>query len=356
MEEAYKFGCGRYIQEADALLRVGEEAKRFGKKALILAGPTAWKVSEEKIVRGMKDAGVNHVLHIYGGYPSKRQIDENAAQFKSEGCDLIIGVGGGRMMDLAKASADACACPVINVPTIAATCAAYAPLSVIYTEEGRDPEYWWFEKEVDAIVVDETIMAHQPARYLASGSLDAIAKFVEVHHNRGAFTPTSVPVDVYAAYHSAATTYELLNLFTEQACADVVEGKLTEAVHTVVFCNIALTGIISSMTRGRGQAALGHSFYNGLKTCFFDETHGYKHGELVGTGLLVQTAFDKNDELRSAVMSLLKKSNLPVTFAELGIVDKEEGVRKLADYMENYDGIKDIPEGKKRLIAALETL
>ena len=55
-------------------------------------------------------------------------------------------------------------------------------------------------------------------------------------------------------------------------------------------------------------------------------------------------------------MSLLKKSNLPVTFAELGITDKEKGVRKLADYMENYDGIKDIPEGKKRLIAALETL
>ena len=36
MEEAYKFGCGRYIQEAGALLRIGEEAKRFGKKALIL--------------------------------------------------------------------------------------------------------------------------------------------------------------------------------------------------------------------------------------------------------------------------------------------------------------------------------
>ena len=71
---------------------------------------------------------------------------------------------------------------------------------------------------------------------------------------------------------------------------------------------------------------------------------------------MVQTAFDKNDELRSAVMSLLKKSNLPVTFAELGITDKEKGVRKLADYMENYDGIKDIPEGKERLIAALETL
>ena len=64
MEEAYKFGCGRYIQEAGALLRIGEEAKRFGKKALILAGPTAWKVSEEKIVRGMKDAGVNHVLRV----------------------------------------------------------------------------------------------------------------------------------------------------------------------------------------------------------------------------------------------------------------------------------------------------
>ena len=69
MEEAYKFGCGRYIQEAGALLRVGEEAKRFGKKALILAGPTAWKVSEEKIVRGMKDAELTMYCIFTAGIP-----------------------------------------------------------------------------------------------------------------------------------------------------------------------------------------------------------------------------------------------------------------------------------------------
>ena len=74
MEEAYKFGCGRYIQEAGALLRVGEEAKRFGKKALILAGPTAWKVSEEKIVRGMKDSGVDYVLHITADTPVNAKL------------------------------------------------------------------------------------------------------------------------------------------------------------------------------------------------------------------------------------------------------------------------------------------
>lgn len=39
LDNAYKFGAGRYLQEAGALNLVGNEVARFGKKALVIAGP-----------------------------------------------------------------------------------------------------------------------------------------------------------------------------------------------------------------------------------------------------------------------------------------------------------------------------
>ena len=41
LDNAYKFGAGRYLQEAGALNLVGNEVARFGKKALVIAGPRA---------------------------------------------------------------------------------------------------------------------------------------------------------------------------------------------------------------------------------------------------------------------------------------------------------------------------
>lgn len=49
LDNAYKFGAGRYIQEAGALRYVGEEAKRLGSKALVIAGPRAWEATEGKV-------------------------------------------------------------------------------------------------------------------------------------------------------------------------------------------------------------------------------------------------------------------------------------------------------------------
>ena len=39
LDNAYKFGAGRYLQEAGALNLLGGEVARLGKKALVIAGP-----------------------------------------------------------------------------------------------------------------------------------------------------------------------------------------------------------------------------------------------------------------------------------------------------------------------------
>ena len=125
LDNAYKFGAGRYIQEAGALNLVGEEAKRLGRKAFIIAGPRAWKATEGKAERSLNEAGIPFVLSVYDGQNTYEQANAHAAQMAESGCDFVIGVGGGRIMDQAKATAHfAGDVPVLQIPTSIATCAS----------------------------------------------------------------------------------------------------------------------------------------------------------------------------------------------------------------------------------------
>ena len=54
LDNAYKFGAGRYLQEAGALNLLGGEVARLGKKALVIAGPRAWAATEGKAEKSLK--------------------------------------------------------------------------------------------------------------------------------------------------------------------------------------------------------------------------------------------------------------------------------------------------------------
>ena len=60
LDTAIKFGAGRYRQEQGLLEQCGEEVKRFGKKAYIVAGPRAFAAVKERLIPGFEKAGLEH--------------------------------------------------------------------------------------------------------------------------------------------------------------------------------------------------------------------------------------------------------------------------------------------------------
>ena len=131
VDTAYKTGAGRYLQGATALDQLGCEVARLGKKAFAVAGPNGWRVAGERAAASLEAAGVPFCVEVCDCPVSYEAAKRLSGAARAAGCDVVVGIGGGRVMDLAKAVAATGGWPVAMVPTRVATCAAFTPLSVM---------------------------------------------------------------------------------------------------------------------------------------------------------------------------------------------------------------------------------
>ena len=103
LDSAIKFGAGRYRQEKGLLEECGKEIARFSKKAFLVAGPRAFDAVKEKLLPSLDAAGVDYVVDIYTGVCSFEAAKEYADRCLSAGCDEVVGIGGGKIMDFSQA-------------------------------------------------------------------------------------------------------------------------------------------------------------------------------------------------------------------------------------------------------------
>lgn len=349
---SYRFGAGRYFQSQGLLRESGNEIKRYGKKAYVIGGVTAFSLVRKNMEASFRECGLDAVWEEYCGYPSHLKINELSKKIREINCDVVVGVGGGRMMDLAKATAAKVDIPVVLVPTSAATCAAFSPLSVIYTPEGRSDDYINFENEVNAVIVDEEIMLTQPPRLLAAGILDAMAKYIEIATYMEDKTD-EIDISLDSAFSFARYLYKVLEQNGEQAVEDLKNGTWTKKLHNVVFANIALTGIVSGLMRGRGQTALGHAFNNGVRTLYLDKVKSYLHGETVAVGLIAQLIYNHNETYVEKLYHFMRHLNIPCTLQEIGVDSSQENIELLEERIRKHPFVKADEDHYSRLHRAL---
>ncbi len=324
-DPAWKFGCGRYIQERNALERLPQEIARLGRKPMVMAGSKGLEALMDCRPDAM--AGVTGRIERYSGACTMEAASEFAEMARMEHADVIIGIGGGKMMDLAKLAAKNAGLPVIMVPTITATCAAYTPLSVMYDKEGRTTGSWFHETEVDCVIADTELLSRQPVRYVAAGILDSMAKSCEIaHHAQKSFAGT----DMTIAYELAQRLFERLNDLFDRVMNDVAQGSWSENVEEMVFLTIPVTGMISGTAKGSFQSAVGHAFYEEMRYLYPQKAAPYLHGELVGLGLKYQTAYTGIHSRE--IKAILSKTSIPQGLPEMGVTKTECGA--LAEGME----------------------
>ncbi|WP_025335508.1 iron-containing alcohol dehydrogenase family protein [Paenibacillus sabinae] len=303
-----------YIREKNILDSAGPLIAEIGQNALIIGGNTALALTGKHLLPSLDDVGVHYHVHTFEGECTAAAITRYARLVRETGADCVIGIGGGRVLDLAKAAAEDGGVPVISVPTIAATCAAWSALTIIYDEEGRYAFPRPLQESPLLVLADTAVLASAPARYLKAGIADTIVKWHEAEPNAAGRPDLSLSIGLSVS----RLALDLLDEQAVEASQAAGSGAITPAFAETVDAVIALAGLAGSITQGNPRVALAHSIHNSLT--FLPATHGSLHGEKVIFGLIVQFVLaGKTLQEINELISFLCELTLPVTLEQLGI-------------------------------------
>lgn len=277
------FGGPRlYLQGPGAVREIGPVLATITRSAALVGDADVLARYGTVIADALRGSGVACGSAALRGEVSDSAIAAlDAALPADAGC--VIGLGGGRSIDAAKAVALRRGLPVVTVPTAASNDSPTSRIFVMYRQDGALDRVERLPRNPEAVIVDTEILLRAPPALLRSGIGDGLTKRFEAEGcaavdgitpqgTRALRTPAAI----------AALGFETLMTHAGQAMADAEAGRLTPAFEATVEAVILMSGLgfengglslAHSLTRGfTREAAIAHC----------------PHGEQVAFGLLVQ--------------------------------------------------------------------
>ena len=304
---------GKYIQGEKALGQLPHWVNLMGKNGLILASRSA---REKVLEKYGNDLSANAIgIEPFGGECCENELRRLSGIISRHQVGVLVGMGGGKTIDTAKIAADRAQIPVIIVPTIASTDAPCSGCAVLYSEKGVFESVYYQKMNPQVVLVDTTLIAEAPTRFLVSGMGDALATWFEA----GSCDRTQSENE--CGGHSTMTGLNLARLcydtlLTYGAAARIAGEKhiVTPALNRIIEANILLSGI---GFESAGLAA-AHSIHNGLTA--LEETHAFYHGEKVAFGVLTGLQLtDASPQESAPIFSFCEEIGLPTTLADIGL-------------------------------------
>jgi len=305
---------GRYVQGAGALSLLPEEVERLGTKGLVVLDPAVKGIFDSALAANTK---VSLQTEAFKGECSDEEVDRIVAIVTTSGANVIVGMGGGKALDTAKAVAHAMKLPVVIVPTLASTDAPCSALSVIYTAEGAFKRYLVLPRNPDVVLVDSSVILGAPVRFLVSGMGDALSTWFEAEDCRvsGAGNMTGRQGSM-TSFGLAKMCFDTLMADGAEAMKAVAAKQVSPALDRVIEANTLLSGLGFES----GGLSGAHAIHNGLTV--LAETHHYWHGEKVAIGTLSLLFLSKRPaDLIAKTYDFCQAVGLPICLADIGLAN-----------------------------------
>jgi glycerol dehydrogenase len=319
----------RYVQGPDLLARSGELISKIGKRVMVLWDASVRGIVGAPLLDDLKKAGLAVEDVLFAGDSTKAEAARVAELLKSSGCDVIMGVGGGKTLDTAKAAAAQAGTKMISVPTVASNDSPTSSYTVWYDEQGNCLGFEGWFVNPDLVLVDTAVIACAPVKSFVAGMGDALATWLEAeaaHKVRGPNLAGGTAT--MAALAIARLCYDVLLEHGVNAKRAVERKIVTPAVEKVVEANVLLSGL--------GFESCGCATAHMVANCLpsYPECRGLMHGDEVGFGLITQLCLDDEIPVEQVhrIVDFEIAVGLPVTFEELGLKGvSRERLQKIGD-------------------------
>lgn len=296
--------------------QVGELCRRIseGKRALIVYDKKTKKLSGDKISKILKK----------DDYKVKGKIISKATVKKAESVtnyadkhdvDILLGVGGGSVIDVTKIAAFDLSKPFISVPTSAAHDGIASPRASLKHKKGNVSKS---AVSPHAVLADTEIICKAPFRMLAAGCADVISNISAVMDWKLAHRLKNEYFSSHAAV-LAQTAADILLDHAEEIKPDTEESAWL-AVKSMIVSGVAMSVAGSSRPASGAEHMFSHMLdYLGPRIMLKKWRHKKTplHGEQCGLGTIMMVYLHGGDW--RGIKKALKKIGAPTTSEELGI-------------------------------------
>lgn len=318
--------AGSYYQGRNALEHFSEYAQGYGKKLCFIGSKSALKATPKIIEESFRGKRAELSFLLTSGIPWAGEVERLLKQSRKEEPEVICGIGGGAVMDLARAVGNKLGVPIIMIPTVCSSDAPCTNVSVIYDEKGEKiVDAWMYRKCPDLVYVDLDILAGTPVRFLKSGMADALSTYYEADVRRRKGTGTDAGFfATHTSLKMAEMTRDTILTYGRNACRAAQKGIVTPSFEKVVEANVFLSGTVGLNT----GCAAAHGIADILSS--LPGGHAWMHGERVGVGLTAMLLMEGKEETELLeVVSFLKAVGLPCSVKDLHM-DLEETIHAVA--------------------------
>jgi glycerol-1-phosphate dehydrogenase [NAD(P)+] len=274
---------------------------------LIITSPTPNELAGQRVRAQVPDSET--VIIEEASFASIERVIEIA---RSQAADYLIGLGGGKPIDIAKMAADEINCGLVSVPTAASHDGIVSGRSSVPEGDTRhsvaaDPPL--------AVLADTEIMAQAPWELTTAGCADIISNYTAVQDWRLANRLKNVEYSEYAGALSEMTAEMLVDN------ADSIKPNLEESAWIVVKALVSSGVAMSIAGSSRPASGAEHLFSHQLDRIAPGQA---LHGHQVGVGsIITEYLHSGNDGQWRAIRDALKSIDAPTTAAELGISDDD---------------------------------
>ncbi|MEA3559912.1 MAG: NAD(P)-dependent glycerol-1-phosphate dehydrogenase, partial [Candidatus Thermoplasmatota archaeon] len=277
-------------------------------RGLIVCDPVTESIAGKDIERSLGEAGYEtDVIKIEGA--TDVSVNIVSEYIENHGKYFILGVGGGRPIDVAKYVAFSKDLEFISVPTAASHDGIASSRSSIEMD-GR-------KKSIKAraplgVIADTNIITNSPYKLLASGSADIISNYTAVLDWKLAHRLKGVMFSEYAAALSEMTAKLVLER------AKDIKPRLEESVRIIVKALVSSSVAMSIAGSSRPASGSEHMFAHALDAI---AERPALHGEETGVGTIMMMYLHGGDwkKIKDALMII----GAPVDAKGLGVKEEE---------------------------------
>lgn len=275
---------------------------------LVVTGPRVAERVFPRARQALEDSGytVWHEIVVDASTETAARIAE---EVDSDRVDIIMGMGGGKSIDVAKYASYEARKPFISVPTVASHDGITSPFASL---KGFERPVSRRAKAPDLIVIDISIIASAPRRYNIAGFGDLLGKYTAVLDWRLAHRLKGEYYGAYAA-SLALMSARHVSQYVGEIAHGTIEGYRV-LVEALVSSGVAMC--IAGSTRPASGSE--HLFAHALA---MTAKNPPLHGEAVGVGTIMMSYLHGRKWRK--IKRLLKRVGAPVTAKELGVTNEE---------------------------------